>query len=263
MASDIILIGAGRSPETRLLRAKAGYSKRNVWIGTLEVRTGMRYPVDGEFLRKNFDAIVAGVQRGVLIVEYKFDRHCDPDELKTLAFGSDAEREAYEKEASEAVQARAVELDAAKRERAEQDAADRAVNRLPVAPPPAADEETALDNMQGSHEVAQPSAQEAADERLRELAAAPSTEVAHNEALAVASEVELVGDGEDESDQSYAEDLRPLGEGEYKPLPDGWQKAAKPELLGFCAERGIDITDMPNNRALKKRLERYEEAHTK
>src|SRR3954470_10542295 len=98
-SSDIILIGAGRHPQTKQLRAKKKPARRNVWIGAVQITTGMRYPITVEFLKANFKPIAEGLENGVLLIEYKFDKSVDLEELTTLAFGSEGEREAYEKEA--------------------------------------------------------------------------------------------------------------------------------------------------------------------
>jgi hypothetical protein len=138
MAQDIVLIGAGRSPHTRNLRRNRGFRPRNRWIGPVQVRTHMRIAVDQDFVKQHYDQIVQAVEDGVLLVEYKLDRFVDATELKTLAFGSEEERAAYEQEATQKLEESAAEYQRLSEEKkAEEDEAARlsVLGDMPVAKP--------------------------------------------------------------------------------------------------------------------------------
>lgn len=328
-SSDIILIGAGRHPRTKMQRLKHKPARRNIWIGTVQIITGMRYPVDIEFVKKHFKDIVAGIKAGVLLVEYKYDTYVDPEELQTLAYGSEAERQTYEDSISQGTLARAEELRAASEEGTAQ--ADEALRRnvFSNTPMPQADSRAGegeatepargpinpdnatrfgggldgvapgeeridndrLNNLEGSHEdpipkttpreLAESEVRDSSYEHVPDLPPSAAGNVALDEmkpigqfdensnatdaSAAVASaaapsedeaEAELdTGEPEYQPDPNVP---RSVPEGhEYKPLPDGWQKANKAELLQLCTERGIDTSDMPSNKDLRKRLSGY------
>jgi hypothetical protein len=309
-SSDIILIGAGRSPHTKQLRQKKKPARRNPWIGTVQILTGMRFPVDVDFLKANFKAIVEAVESGVLLVEYKFDKYVDPEELEILAYGSTEEREAYEKEASQALEAKAVEQTMLAEERSaaiDDDLRRSVMSNMPIpqadstvpegtateTPPEEGPEGTAnpdnatrfnggpsgtpppsdapeLDNLQGSHESTITSPRDVADEAQREategeaprkLSQADDVDGLHPNQVADEQRAEeALEEAEEHDDPEYnpGEINRSIPEGtEYKPLPEGWKSGNKTELLGYCAERGIDTSDMPSNKELRKRLDGY------
>lgn len=299
-SSDIILIGAGRSPHTKQLRQQKKPARRNPWIGTVQILTGMRFPVDVDFLKANFKAIVEAVESGVLLVEYKFDKYVDPEELEVLAYGSAEEREAYEEEASQAIEAKVVEQTMLAEERSaaiDDDLRRSVMSNMPVpqadstvpegtaaetppeegpegsanpdnatrfnggpdgVPPPSNAPE--LDNVEGSHADPITSPRDVAAEGQRELSQADDVEGLHPNQVADEQRAEeALEEGHD--DPEYVPDQqinRSIPEGtEYKPLPDGWKSAGKTDLLTYCAERGIDTSDMPSNKELRKRLDGY------
>lgn len=288
--SDIILIGAGRSPHTKQRRRRNGYPKRNVWIGSREIRTNMRIPVDVEFVKANYDQIVAAVGAGVLLVEYKLDKFVDPTELKTLAFGSDAEKEAYEESIrgrNDKIVQRAKTLSEEKRVDDEENARLSVLGDFPIGEDgnPILPEykhegaegavnidnatrltgglqvDTPLetgDNFAGSHAESITSPRQLADAVI----------AARNPAEGVESGApvdDALEGGEDEPEYHPGADVgeqptRSTDDPNYKPLPDGWKQSAKAELLSLCEERGIDTSDAPSNKELRKRLENYERA---
>jgi hypothetical protein len=294
-SSDIVLLGAGRSPLTKQRRRLNRFPKRNFYLGTLQILVNSRIPVDREFLKKYYEEIKKRVDEGVLIVEYKFDKFVDLDELKTLAFGSEEERKAYEESASTELGNRVAEL----QELADQKkAAEEEAVRLSRVGDLTTDENARFrdgrltmndaDNLEGSHEevLTSPDAKAAALRRATsEANKAGRTVIGQTEAEAAAAAASVEGptsdplpgagldaeqktspDDEDHEDPEYHPDQE-LGTNRatrsaetdptFKPLPDHWRQAPKPELLTYCEERGIDTSDMPSNKALRHRLDAY------
>jgi hypothetical protein len=230
-SSDIVLVGAGRSPHTKSLRRQNGFPQRNFYLGTLQIRTGMRVPVEVDFVKQHYDEIVKRVEAGTLLVEYRFDTFVDPKELGTLAFGSEEDRTAYEKEVVELRDAAVAELmRASEAKHAEDEEASRIV---PIDTP--ADGEPLYDNLEGSHEAIDVSELEVG--RSKDFAAESEHDEPEESAVAVSPE--------------RADDPN------FQPLPDGWRSYTKSDLLALCAERGIDASDMPSNRELRRRLDAY------
>lgn len=263
-SSDIILVGAGRSPHTKFKRRINGFPQRNFYIGTLHIRTGLRVPVDLEFIKKWFNEIVKRIEAGTLLVEYKNDSFVDPEELKTLAFGGDAEKEAYEEEARNKIEAKAEEQKMASEELREKQVEERRLSALGTAVPGAEDDEALPreeggtedgtvpdavrldDNLEGSHAQKVLSPRDVADARVAELAAAGKYDASGN-----------VSDGGEPELTPATPSAERAASPDFRPLPEGWQKAPKPELLALCEERGIDVSDMPSNKELRHRLDAY------
>lgn len=342
-SSDIVLLGAGRSPHTKWRRRHNRFPKRNFYLGQIQILVNSRIPVDREFLKKYFHEIKKHIEEGVLIVEYKFDKFVDPEELKILAFGSEEERKAYEDEATGKLTERNQELQQTAEERkAEEDERARRsiVGDIPlpgtgagdtdVSPEGATSEEEryrdgrlsmlSSDNLQGSHEEAFTSPIGKAGALQRETTEANAAgetllDQTDAEAQAAANSVEATDPSESiekivkEDSLSPDQQTTPENEGRsdpvaeagtdsatadkaaagstdvaeahddpeyhpdeelgtnapsdrsddpnFKPLPDGWKTAAKPELLTYCEERGIDTSDMPSNKVLRQRLNAY------
>lgn len=283
LSSDIILIGAGRHPATKQLRQQNGFPRRNFWIGEINVRTGLRIPVNIAFVQKYYDEIARRISDGTLLVEYKMDKFVDLDELKTLAYGSDAEKEAYEEEIAGGVKKQAEAMEAAKSEYADStrqaeylqrdgDEEARRVDPTGLLPPGggAAAAASAL-----SYEGKQQFAKDAGID-VEALSKSPEqapAELAEQPQFAgdIAQD-EMGGDGkvkedapnndvpsnEDESEYvPTSNEAAPSDNPDFKPLPKDWQHSNKPELLSLCAERGIDTSDMPSNKVLKQRLDKY------
>lgn len=264
-SSDIILVGAGRSPHTKQKRRNNGFPQRNFYLGTIQIRSGLRIPVDVDFIKKWYDDIVKRIEAGTLLVEYKNDSFVDPEELKTLAFGSDAEKEAYEAEARGKVEAKAEEQRMATEELREKEAEARRLSTLGATVPGAEGDEDLPreegateddgttpdavrldDNTVGSRAQKILSPRDAADARVAELAAAEQYDASGN-----------VTDGSEPEVPAATPSASRAADPDFRPLPDGWQKATKPELLSLCEERGIDVSDMPSNKELRRRLDAY------
>ena len=281
-SSDIYLVGAGYSPHTKIRRMRSSLpQRRSFYIGTIQIMPGLRFPVDVDFLKKHHDEIARRVEAGTLIVEYKHDTYVDGEELRTLAFGSDTEKEAYEQEvaaarddkvqeqaeAAAALQAEKDEAavlsvlgtnpaqralaDSSKQARDEGDATEDEegtgvvatdnATRLSPGTYDTLAADGALDNLEGSHETAFTSPRDAADQAARDYYQKHPVDT------------ESVG----EPALRTAKPRNTESDATFKPLPDGWQKAPKPELLAWCTERGIDTSDMPSNKELRKRLDAY------
>lgn len=292
-SSDIILIGAGRSPHTKQLRAQNGHPRRTFYIGEIHIRSGMRFPVNIAFIQKYFDQIVAAIAAGNLLVEYKFDKFVDSEELQVLAFGSEVERQAYEEEASQHAQEAAAVMEEKKLAlQAEKDEAARitrygdgseAVDPRGELPPGGGAENAALtlqaneqhpnlldnygdgtnatggsedeevlaekpllDNLEGSHEETITSPDEAAQ---------AAREAYQEDHPVDEQEDDLADEPEYHTDDNEAP--RTNDDPNFKPLPANWQHAAKPDLLNLCTERGIEVSDMPSNKELRRRLKAY------
>lgn len=320
-SSDIILIGAGRSPLTKQRRTLNRFPQRNFYIGNIHIRTGMRFPVNEAFLKKHFSEIEKRVEAGTLIVEYKLDKFVDMEELKTLAFGSEEARKAYEEEATAALEERAAaSQEASDKLRAEQEEAARlsVLGDLPVAKPgedqiPVSEVEgddtpgttpndnatrltggtlmqdharleaqkaerrerdtgdnadTSIDtsvsdqqddNMQGSHEETFTSPRDLAQAAQEEVTAEQTSD-AEQGSDDVEPEPEYRPDAALGSSSGERNDEQRTSDNpDFKPLPAGYHSAAKPELLALCEERGIDTSDMPSNKELRRRLDEYAE----
>lgn len=342
LGPDIVLIGAGRSPHTRNLRRRNGFPHRNRWIGTIQMRAHLRVGVDREFVQKHYEQIVEAVRDGVLLVEYKLDRFVDAEELKTLAFGSEEERQAYEQEATNQLEQKTAEYQqlAEQRRLEEYERSARSVlGRMPVAKPdadripvgmaggdltgggtedlrfatddPSHDINTVeryggekdgigafsapLNTLEGSREEHIQSPRELAAELAAETTEAsargelvpdqpeaearaiqeapppPTEEEAAKMDVGTTPNVEPTPDDVTDAEPEYHPDEdpdasndqpppegEPIPEGEFKPLPEGWKSATKAELLAYCEERGIDTSDTPSNKELRRRLEGYQ-----
>jgi hypothetical protein len=299
-SSDIILIGAGRSPHTKQLRAQNGHPRRTFYIGEIHIRSGMRFPVNLAFVQKYFDLIVSHITAGTLLVEYKFDKFVDTKELQTLAFGSEAERQAYEEEVSQhdqeaiaAMEAKKEALQAEKDETARiaryGDGSETPDPRGELPPGGGAEnaaltlaanekhpsvidnygegtdatsggtedeevlvEKPLLDNLEGSHEETITSPDDVAHAAQVAYQEDHPEEVPQEEAT---EDEDLADEPEYHHDEN--ESPRTSDDPNYKPLPANWQHAAKPDLLNLCTERGIDVSDMPSNKELRRRLKAY------
>lgn len=280
LGPDIILVGAGRSPHTRELRRQKGFTRRNRWIGPIQVRTNMRIGVDIDFVKKHHDAIAKAVEDGVLLVEYKFDKFVDAEELQTLAFGSEEERAAYEEEVAALNEERAAELQQKSDERreAEFEARTKSVlGYMPVAKPGASDipqgeEGGTLDG--GAPE--QPETEHDPNAPLTDIdqhpdkpgiqaTSAPIGNTLHETSTTTPRDIAQRLQEEVSAEPEYTPNssaTEPLPPGEFKPLPDGWKNATKAELLAFSEERGIDTSDTPSNKELRRRLDDYEKRGT-
>jgi hypothetical protein len=291
LSSDIILIGAGRHPATKQLRAQNGHQRRTFYIGELQIKSNLRLPVNLAFVQKYFDKIIQHIADGTLLVEYKYDTYVDPKELKTLAFGSDAEKQAYEEEISKGIQQQAEVLEQKKEDlraekQAEKEASEygtdeeraRVTDPLGFAPAGGGAEAAARSlrpeakspellaavgpNPDGEEPPVSPgttpeekfdSLREAADKRRAETSD-PEAQLQEERSAQEGLEEEpeqYVPTGDEPAPREQSDDPN------FKPLPKDWRQAAKPELLQLCAERGIDTSDMPSNKVLRQRLEQY------
>lgn len=273
---EIILIGAGRSPYTKQRRRIKRPTRRNLWIGTRQIMTGMRYPVEIEFVQQNFDKIAAGIDDGVLLVEYRNDKFVDPEELKVLAFGSEEEKAAYEEQVAAEVAEQSAELLQRGAElKAEED--DRILKSVqgdypigedgqPILPeyvhqgatqPVLTDNATRLNGDVRTVGVQPPTT----NPTPRELATAVS--VAEGGGV-VSGATATDGATTDTKEPEYKPGAASAAQGTqvppdmaYKPLPTGWKDSNKTELMALCEERNIDTSDLPSNRELRHRLEQY------
>ena len=100
MDKQLYILGAGRHPLTKQLRARRGHQRRTFYIGELHIQSAKRLPVSIEWARAHFDAIVKHINDGTVLVHFAFDRFVDPDELRVLCFGTAEEQAAYNDEAS-------------------------------------------------------------------------------------------------------------------------------------------------------------------
>ena len=253
MAQDIVLIGAGRSPHTRARRRAKGFPSRNRWIGPVQVRTSMRYPVDAAFVKQWYEQIVKAVEDGVLLVEYKLDRFVDADELKTLASGSEEELAAYEKKATEKTP---------EKPHASPPGTDPVLDTMPVQKPGADeipegtegtpdDQGPDLSSGTEEHPTNLNTIDRSEEEKGVEIESAPLNTVE-------GSREEPMTSPRDVAQQALEEVAGTEGTGsDYQPLPDDWRSGSKADLLAHCEQRGIDTSDTPSNRVLRQRLDEY------
>lgn len=231
---NLILIGAGRHPVTKELRRSMLHQRRTFYIGDLHVMSNKRFPVTVEFVQQYFSTIVAKINEGTLLVQYKSDRFVTPAELKVLCYGDTTEKQSYEQQIAQADAGS--EMDAAEPELAlpEQDSgieglvttftapiepdAEPVIERSPEMPPPAI---VAVDNPELSD-------------------AAESVE-----------SLVLVSEDTAEVAVPEPESQEPVG---VTTLPEGWKYFAKGRLLELAESLGIDTSDMPSNKDLKDRI---------
>jgi hypothetical protein len=115
----LTLIGAGRHPRTKELRRRTHHQRRTFWIGPLHIAPQKKFAVNAEFCAKHYDAIVSGIKNGTVLVQHAFDKFVNPEELKTLCFGTPVEQDilleqnAAELAAAEAIAAAEAEAKAA------------------------------------------------------------------------------------------------------------------------------------------------------
>lgn len=102
MDKQLYILGAGRHPLTKQLRARRGHQRRTFYIGELHIQSAKRLPVSIEWARAHFDTIVKHINDGTVLVHFSFDKFVDPDELRVLCFGTPEEQAEYNNEASAA-----------------------------------------------------------------------------------------------------------------------------------------------------------------
>lgn len=239
----------------------------------------MRLTVDKDFVKQWFDQIVEAVEDGVMLVEHGFDKYVDPDELRTLAFGSEEEQKAYEDRVQRETEEAVAEQQKASEERraAEDEQQVRSVmgdlpfhdRNAPVGgtatPGDEFSEEPPYDNIAGSHALPHlTSPREKADALQREAAEQQAAETQGENPGARTLDANIADEvvaGEEDVEEPEVTDPdtteRAANDANFKPLPSGWRHASKPELLAYCEERGIDTSDMPSNKELRKRLDSY------
>jgi hypothetical protein len=273
--SDLVLIGATYDPRTKQIRQFKQPRRRNLWIGTIQLRSGMRAPLDLDFVRQHYDAIVTAIQDGLALLQYKHDQFVDADELKILAFGSEEEKQAYEERA-----AAEIAQESAGQQRVE---ASRAAGEALVARENKAVLATGRPLGFGAHEEEEEDGKEAdaglSKEEIAEREAngldnpqnnnLVGSHTASAEDLQRGSDVDGQGADSDPREEGEAQDddaperegaVQPEQSyaGDYQPLPNGWAHLNKAGLLELCEERDIDVRDAPSNKVLRQRLEQYE-----
>jgi hypothetical protein len=96
MSDDVVLIGSGRDHSTLEKRRKAFHKPRTFYIGSLQIKPGLRLPVNLEFCKSHFRVISTKITEGNLLAQYKRDKHVTPQELEILCFGSEEARAEYD-----------------------------------------------------------------------------------------------------------------------------------------------------------------------
>lgn len=289
--SDLFLIGAGRDHKTLELRRKALHPRRTFYIGALHISPGLKFPVNVEFCKKNFAAIVAKINEGNLFVKYKHDTFVTPMELEALCFGSEATKAAYEKiattipktkeELEPRIQGGAV-LDAwyfyiVTTSEEDRIAVVNGLEALGLRCHGGSDIVIiSLESVERAIELfglVKPGLEERKDEPG--VVAVPESESEEVKASKAAQEAALRTPADEETPDDPGTEDAPteledapvdtteesieLGEPgtpvlEDRTLPEGWEKSNKAALMELCQARGIDVSDLPSNKKLAERL---------
>lgn len=248
----LYLFGGGRHHSTKALRRAARFKRRVFDIGEITIRPNRRVDVNVEFVVKYYDAILAALKTGQLIVQHSADRFVDTDELAAI-------RAAFLGEALPGPIVKEVEddesdddpVDNPEGESDDDPALAQPVDEEPAEPEenPAAlafgDDEPAAEPPVASEIVEQPeettqALEASADMDEPEVTPEPPVEVELTED--VQEEVEAAADPFEEPVDEAVEP-----ETEQRFLPEGWEKSTKKELLKLCAERGISVEGKRTN----------------
>lgn len=275
MDKQLYILGAGRHPRTKLLRASRGHQRRTFYIGELHIQSGKRLPISVGWASLYFDTIVKHINEGTVLLHFGYDKFVDPEELRILCFGTPEEQAEYTREAS-----------------AEETAEGAPSQDAPVT---AAGPETQPE----AQEVSQgPSAEELANvaergteafvdlvDEPQDLAAEPETplteetepEVVPEAPVAAEEPVDAPAPAEPEAvAQEPAAEERTDATPEMVPpapepeavlvpepdaakatleLPEDWRKKSKSTLLGYAQDLGLDVSSMPSNKQLISMIE--------
>lgn len=263
MDQQLYLLGAGRHPRTKSLRATQGHKRRTFYIGELHVTSGKRLPVTVEWARMYYDTIVGHIKAGTLLLHFAGDTFVDPEELRVLCFGTAEELAAYTEEALAAEPSTEPAAEATPAaENAPAPVAEpevviqgpAVVNATPAAEPPTDLEPESQVILPPEPETA---AVEAASTPEVTLSPEPESEPAAEPEVAAETTEESPADEEAE-ETTELESTEPVADtalaATSKPLPEGWRHFNKAKLSSLALELGIDISDMPSNRELIGRI---------
>lgn len=259
----LYLFGGGRHHSTKALRRAARFKRRVFDIGEITIRPNRRVDVNVEFVVKHYDAILAAMKTGQLLVQHSADEFVDTDELAAIraAFLGEALPGPIVKEVAED------EPDDDPVDNPEGDEADDPALAQPPAEPvadePPADEPNPAALAFGDDEPAQEEPEEAADapeaveepeeaaQPVLEAAADMDEPVVEPEAPVDLAEEPVSEDWYGETAEPEAPEAEPdvavEPEAERRFLPEGWEKSTKKDLLKLCAERGISVEGKRTN----------------
>lgn len=255
---QMVIIGAGRHPATKGLRALRGHPRRTFYIGTLHITSGKRLPITTEWAALYFDTICKHITDGNVLLQYKTDKFVTPDELKILCFGLAEEKADYEQQIAQDDgfgQDPDPEVSADGADAAEDGPVDPSTPAA-VEPmlPPAPDPEPLMEHaapvvdaepVQEPEPEPAPAVEEAAVEAPAVTEAEPEPE---------AAPVEEEPATEPETAAEPVVDEAPAAAA----LPEHWRQAKKSVLMELAEARGIDVSSMPSNRELIKLIEATE-----
>lgn len=293
MDSQLYILGAGRHPKTKMLRAQRGHRRRTFYIGELHIQSNKRLPISVEWAGRHFDAIVRHIKDGTVLLHFARDKFVDPEELRTLCFGTPEEAAEYAAKANknppgentpstdpgdpastdpgagdvgepglsdpeasipQGPSAEELEKVAERGSEAPVDLADE-----PVAPPEAPAEALAEET---APEL--PPEAPVAPEDVVETPEAPAEPEKEPEEPAAeetpAAEEAPVADVAPEIPPPPEETLESPAEPAAKlELPEDWKRKSKSSLLGYADALGLDTSSMPSNKQLIAMIEKATE----
>lgn len=283
MEKQLYILGAGRHPRTKLLRAQRGHQRRTFYIGELHVQSGKRLPVSVEWASRYFNTIVKHIKDGTVLMHYGLDKFVDPEELHALCFGTAEEKAEYDAEVAALTGDPAnppdphddVDTDEANPLDTEvQTIADAGAGEPSLGPSaedlanvqdrsdepvdPPLEPEVELPREQETPAAEEPAVElppepEVAPEAAQDAPAAPETTEPPVEAPVADTTPEMAPPApEPEPEPEPMVEAAPV-EAAPAPaveLPDGWEKQSKQGLLVLAEKLGLDVSSMPSNRAL-------------
>jgi hypothetical protein len=280
MDKQLYILGAGRHPRTKLLRAQKGHQRRTFYIGEIHVQSGKRLPISIEWASMHFDTIVKHIKDGTVLLHFGYDKFVDPEELRVLCFGTPEENEKY----AEALR-RAAGSSATVEPQA-QPVATQPEAEVTVDSPTATEansEPVAAQESQGPtaeelENVAERSTESVVDlddEPAAELTTEPEAPLTEEqepevvpEAPVATEEPEAPTEPEPETTAEEprvdatpemvppSEDAAPAVAAEqHVELPEDWRRKSKTTLLGYAQALGLDVSSMPSNKQLIAMIE--------